>query len=68
MRYRTKTLVEKTEVKPDTDEITLANLIFWKKFKDSIEENLKKTSLKDLIDEARRIKKSKAHSTYPFNI
>jgi len=60
--------VGKTEVKPDTDEITLANLIFWKKFKDSIEENLKKTSLKDLIDEARRIKKSKAHSTYPFNI
>ena len=59
---------KKTEIKPETDEIVIANLIFWKKFKDSLEENLKKTSLKDLIDEARRMKKSRPRTSYAFNI
>ena len=58
----------KTEIKPETDEIVIANLIFWKKFKDSLEENLKRSSLKDLIDEARRMKKSKPRTSYAFNI
>ncbi len=60
--------IGKTEISPETDEIVIANLIFWKKFKTSLEDNLKKASLKDLIDEARRFKKSKPHSSYTFNI
>ncbi len=55
-------------VTPETDEISIANLIFWKKFKSSIEDGLSKTTLKDLIDEARSLKKNKHHKQYAFNI
>lgn len=53
---------------PETDEISIANLIFWKKFKSSIEEGLSKITLKGLIDEARSLKKNKPHKQYAFNI
>lgn len=55
-------------ISAETDEVSIANLIFWKKFKSSIETGLSKISLKDLIDEARSLKKSKAHAHYTFNI
>jgi Rrf2 family transcriptional regulator, cysteine metabolism repressor len=54
--------------KSEIDEIGLANLIFWKKFKASLEENLKKTSVKSLIDEARHLKKTKPDPLHTFNI
>jgi len=56
----------------DADEIAVANIIFWNKLKDSVAEGLAKISLKGLIDESRRIKKSKggrlASPTYTFHI
>src|SRR3989338_8460283 len=55
-------------ISAETDEVSIANLIFWKKFKSSIETGLSKISLKDLIDEARSLKKSKSHAHYTFNI
>ena len=55
-------------VASETDEISIANLIFWKKFKLSIETGLSKVTLKDLIDEARSLKKKKLRSNYAFNI
>ena len=58
----------KINVTLETDEIALANLIFWKKFKSSIETGLAAMSLKDLIDEARRMKKSKPRAQYAFHI
>ena len=58
----------KSAINTDTDEITLANFLFWKKFKSSLEDQLKAVSLKDLIDEARRLKKRKPHTSYAFNI
>ena len=58
----------KINVTPETDEIAIANLIFWKKFKSSIETGLAAASLKDIIDEARRMKKGKPHTQYAFHI
>ena len=58
----------KLNITPETDEISIANLIFWKKFKSSIEDGLNQMTLKDLIDEARSLKKNKPHKQYAFNI
>lgn len=46
----------------DADEVAIGNFIFWDKFKSSIEKGLSEWTLKDLIDDARRSKKSKNHS------
>ena len=46
----------------EQDEAGVANWIFWKKFQASIQEGLGGVSLKVLLDEARRIKKSKPGS------
>ena len=59
---------ESVKFTSDTDEITIANLIFWRKFKSSLESSLASMSLKNLIDEARELKKSKSHAQYPFSI
>ena len=59
---------DKIKLTPETDEVTIANLIFWKKFKASIETGLAATSLKDLIDEARLMKKDKSRAQYAFHI
>ena len=56
------------KVSVETDEVSIANLIFWKKLKSSIETGLNKITLKDLIDEARTLKKGKTHAHYTFNI
>ena len=58
----------KINITPETDEIAIANLIFWKRFKSSIEAGLAVMSLKELIDEARRLKKGKSHTQYAFHI
>ena len=58
----------KFSITPETDEISLANIIFWKKFKTSIETGLNEISLKDLINEARSLKKNKSRANYNFNI
>ena len=52
----------------DTDEITIANFIFWRKFKSTMESGLASISLKDLIDEAHELKKSKSRTHYAFSI
>ena len=44
------------------DETAAANLIFWKKFWVILQEGLSETTLKDLLDEARRLKKTKPGS------
>ena len=56
------------KVTPETDETAIANVIFWKKFRSSVEQGLADMTLKGLIDEARRLKKSKAHAQYAFHI
>jgi Rrf2 family cysteine metabolism transcriptional repressor len=53
----------------DADEIALGNFLFWKKLQVSVESGLAQVTLKDLIDEARRLKKGKPLSqTYAFHI
>ena len=53
---------------PREDEISIANLIFWRRVKHSLEAGLKETTLKDLLDEARRIKKGKSKNSPTFHI
>lgn len=43
----------------DMNEIAIGNALFWKKLSVSIQSGLSKLSLKDLVDEARHMKKSK---------
>ena len=50
------------------DETALANAIFWKKFKNALTDGLSKISLKNLMDEAHRQKKSKSATNYTFHI
>ena len=51
------------------DEVSIANWIVWKKLKNSFDEALSGVTLKDLIDEGRRIQKSKPDSGhYSFHI
>jgi Rrf2 family protein len=58
----------KINISPETDEATVANFIFWKKFKSSIEKGLGELTLKDLIDESRRVKKLKPQANFAFHI
>ncbi|OGW82682.1 MAG: hypothetical protein A3C47_04510 [Omnitrophica bacterium RIFCSPHIGHO2_02_FULL_51_18] len=58
----------KISVSQDTDEASIANFIFWKKLKSCIEEGLGKLTLKDLIDESRRLKKAKPQTHFAFHI
>ncbi len=56
-------------VTAEMDEVAAADFIFWKKLQSSINTGLSETTLEDLLDEARRYKKSKANpSRYTFNI
>lgn len=52
----------------ETDEAAIGNLIFWKRLEASVEKGLADTTLKDLLDEARRLKKGKPGPIYPFHI
>ncbi len=58
----------KMNISPETDTAAIANFVFWKRLKSCIEEGLGRLSLKDLIDEARRVKKLKPQAHYAFNI
>lgn len=50
------------------DEVALANIIFWRKLRSSIDKGLEAYTLKDLMDEARLQKKKKAASKHTFHI
>ena len=53
----------------EMDEVSIANLMFWKKLNSSIEKGLAGVTLKDLIDDARRVKKQKpGNASYNFHI
>jgi len=43
----------------DRSEISIGNALFWQKFNAGIQKSLSETTLKELVDEARHIKKSK---------
>ena len=43
----------------DMDEVSVGSALFWQKFSASIQNGLSKVTLKDLVDEARRFRKSK---------
>jgi Rrf2 family protein len=47
------------------DETSLADTLFWNKFSASIEKGLSETTLKELLDEARRLKKGKSKAPAP---
>lgn len=54
---------------PEMDEISIGGALFWQHFTLSLQSGLAKVSLKDLLDEARRIKKTKLRSsTHTFHI
>ena len=53
---------EKAGISSDSTETALANFIFWKKFESLLQDGLSKVTLKELLDEARRLKKSKSVS------
>ncbi len=50
---------KKNGISSEADEVAVGDFIFWKKFHASIDTGLSEMTLKDLIDEARRFKKSK---------
>ncbi len=43
-------------------ETTIAGFIFWRKFESLLQEGLSRVTLKELLDEARRLKKTKSTS------
>lgn len=51
-----------------TEELELSNFIFWKRLEQSFEKTLTGMTIQDLLTEARRAKKSKVSSGYPFHI
>jgi Rrf2 family cysteine metabolism transcriptional repressor len=60
-----KPFYEKAQPTQDGDEVAIGNAIFWQQFAASIETGLSKVTLKDLLDEARRVKKGKQRSMAP---
>lgn len=53
----------------DGDEVSIGQLLFWEKLRISIEKGLSGVTLKQVLDEARRLKKSKTEaSSHSFNI
>jgi len=60
-----KPFYEKTQPTQDGDEVAIGNAIFWHKFATSIEKGLSQVTLKELLDEARRVKKGKLRTTAP---
>ena len=49
-------------VTSENTETTIANFIFWKKFETLLQDGLSGVTVKELLDEARRLKKSKTSS------
>ncbi len=54
---------DKLSISAAGDETAVANFIFWKKFEAGLEKELSQVSLKQLLDEARRLKKTKSASS-----
>lgn len=52
----------KVPATPASDETALAHYLFWKKFETWLEKELGGLKLKDLLDEARHVRKSKSLS------
>lgn len=64
-----KTLPRRSTSTSQNDEISLADTLFWQKFLSCIEKGLSQTTLKDLLDEARKAKKGKdRHISPTFHI
>lgn len=59
---------ESAERSADADEAALASLVFWTRFAAAVEGGLAGTTVKDLVDEARRVKKTRGRAPYTFNI
>jgi len=60
---------QRLSISTDTSEIAIGNFVFWKKLRASINEGLAGVTLKELMDEARRLKKTKPQSShYALNI
>ncbi len=55
----------KSTILPEMDEISIGNVLFWQKLGISIQNGLSKISLKDLVAEARHIKKAKLRVSAP---
>ena len=53
----------KLQVATDGDEASVANGLFWQKLSLSVEQGLSQITLKELLDEARRMKKSKLRTS-----
>ncbi len=49
----------KHAISNDMSEIAVGNALFWQKLGGAIQSGLSKTTLKDLVDEARQLKKTK---------
>ena len=61
--------MDRGEARPsDMDEASLASLAFWTRLSRLVEEGLSANTVKDLIDESRRLKKNKSRAPYTFNI
>lgn len=58
----------KAGISSDADEIAIGNFVFWKKLYASIDSGLSEVTLKELLDESRRLKKTKPNSNHNFNI
>jgi Rrf2 family protein len=76
---RLSELLEKLDGKPESwivnpvrsgeaDEASLAALAFWSRLSAGVEESLAGATVKDLVDEARRLRKAKGRPPYTFNI
>ena len=53
----------KSTISSESEETEIANFIFWKKFESLLQDGLSKVTLKELLDEARRLKKTKSVSS-----
>ena len=52
----------KEQVSSEMNEMTIANALFWQKFERAIQSGFSDITLKDLVDEARSIKKTGFHA------
>ena len=53
-----------TAVSAESEEVAVADFIFWNRLKVAVQKGLSEVTLKGLIDEARRFKKSKSSSSH----
>ena len=59
----------KLQVATDGDEVSVANALFWQKFASSVAKGLSEVTLKELLDESRRLKKGRQRSaSHTFHI